>query len=80
MTLGVARNVIASVSLPSKFPMTYQSHDIVISAVGSLHTVKIDGVEYLKFSDKTYSKGGVGVTTNSPSKGTEITKVNIEEI
>jgi prepilin-type N-terminal cleavage/methylation domain-containing protein len=80
MTNGIARSVIASATLPNNFPMTYQSHNLEITAKENSYNIKIDGVSYLNFNDSKYQSGQLGLTTSSPSKGTQITKVYIEEL
>ncbi len=70
---------IASVRVPRGFSAYGQSHNVEISVSGSNHSIKVDGREYLKFKNSTYSSGTGGVYTYSSSNGVKFDAVTIEK-
>jgi len=60
VTNGRESSPIASVRIPSGFPIYNADHAISISVTGSSHAISIDGTQVLAFTDSTYSTGGGG--------------------
>lgn len=77
---GSLYTTIASVNVPKGFSAYGQSHNIEISVSGNNHSIKVDGKEYLKFTDSRYSSGTGGVYTSGSSNSVQFDAATIEKI
>jgi len=60
VTNGKESSPVASVRIPSAFPIYNSDHAISISVAGNSHAISIDGTQVLAFTDSTYTTGGGG--------------------
>lgn len=72
---------IASVDMKSVLGSSFNpmaTHNIEIEVIGTQQVIKVDGVQVLKFSDSTFTEGGVGVRTwnNTKAEFSEVTVTN----
>lgn len=72
---------IASVDMKSVLGSSFNlnaTHSIEIEVIGAQQVIKVDGVQVLKFSDSTFTKGSVGVRTwnNTKAEFSEATVTN----
>lgn len=72
-------SLIKSVSVPRGFSPYGQTHNVQIIVSGSNHSVLVDGVQYLSFTDYRYTSGTVGLYA-SGANGVKFDAATIENI